>query len=125
MEGDRIEIRDLRVVGVHGVLDEERDRAQPFRLDLDVWVDLSSAGVSDALSDTVDYGALVELAAAVVSDQSFALLEALSQAVAATVLAADSRVLAVEVTLHKLRPPIGLDVGSVGVRVRRSPGPPG
>jgi dihydroneopterin aldolase len=119
MEGDRIEIRDLRVVGVHGVLAEERERAQPFALDLDVWVDLSDAGSSDDLADTVDYGDLVERSAAVVRDQSFQLLEALAANVARTVLAADARVQAVEVTLHKLRPPIGLDVGSTGVRVLR------
>jgi dihydroneopterin aldolase len=119
MEGDRIEIRDLRVVGVHGVLAEERERAQPFALDLDVWVDLSDAGSSDDLADTVDYGDLVERSAAVVRDQSFQLLEALAANVARTVLAADARVRAVEVTLHKLRPPIGLDVGSTGVRVLR------
>ncbi len=78
MDGDRIEIRDLRVVGVHGVLPEERQRAQPFALDLDVWVDLTAAGSSDELADTVDYGDLVERAAAVVRDRSFQLLEALA-----------------------------------------------
>jgi dihydroneopterin aldolase len=119
MDGDRIEIRDLRVVGVHGVLAEERERAQPFALDLDVWVDLTGAGSSDDLADTVDYGELVERSAAVVRDQSFQLLEALAAAVAAAVLDADPRVAAVEVTVHKLRPPIGLDVGSTGVRVLR------
>ncbi len=36
---DRIEIRDLQVLGVHGVLAEERDRAQPFSLDIVAEVD--------------------------------------------------------------------------------------
>ena len=51
---DRIEIRDLRVLGVHGVLPEERDRAQPFAVDIVAWVDTTAAQKSDDLADTVD-----------------------------------------------------------------------
>ncbi len=76
--GDRIEIRDLRVVGVHGVLPEERERAQPFSLDIVAWVDMAAAQRSDDLADTVDYGALAQTAADVVGQQSFRLLEALA-----------------------------------------------
>ena len=35
-------------------------------------------------------------------------------------LVADPRLQAVEVTVRKLRPPLALDVGSAGVRVRRA-----
>jgi hypothetical protein len=35
-------------------------------------------------------------------------------------LIADARLEAVEVTVRKLRPPLPLDVGSTGVRVRRA-----
>jgi hypothetical protein len=76
--GDRIEIRDLRVVGVHGVLPEERERAQPFSLDIVAWVDMAAAQASDALADTVDYGALAQLASDLVGQGSFQLLEALA-----------------------------------------------
>ena len=63
---DRIEIRDLRVTGVHGVLPEERERAQPFSLDIVAWLDMEAAQQSDDLADTVDYGALAQTAADVV-----------------------------------------------------------
>ena len=62
-----IQLRGLRAVGTHGVLPEEQARAQPFEIDLDVEADLRAAGQSDALTDTVDYGALAEAAARVVS----------------------------------------------------------
>ena len=55
---DRIEIRDLRVTGVHGVLPEERERAQPFAVDIVAWVDMEAAQQSDDLADTVDYAGL-------------------------------------------------------------------
>jgi len=116
---DRIEIRDLRVMGVHGALPEERGRPQPFGLDLDVWLDIGRAGRTDALADTVDYGALVERAARQVADASFFLLEALADAVAQALLAHDTKVAAVAVTVRKVRPPLPFDVGSVGVRVVR------
>jgi dihydroneopterin aldolase len=120
--GDRIELRDLRVLGVHGVLAEERQRAQPFSVDLDVWLDTGPAGATDDLAATVDYAAVAALAHDVVADGTFALLEAVADAVARSVLDHDERVSAVAVTVRKLRPPVPLDLGSVGVRVvRRRP----
>ncbi len=117
--GDRIQLRALRVVGTHGVLAEERARPQPFEVDLDLSVDLALATATDRLSDTVDYGEVAETAAAVVSGGSFQLLEALAGAVAEAVLASDLRITAVTVHLRKLRPPVPLDLGTVGVRITR------
>ena len=118
--GDRIEIRDLRVVGVHGVLPEERERAQPFSLDIVAWVDMAAAQRSDDLADTVDYGALAQTAADVVGQRSFRLLEALAGRLADALLITDPRLEAVEVTVRKLRPPLALHVASTGVRVLRT-----
>jgi dihydroneopterin aldolase len=118
--GDRIEIRDLRVVGVHGVLPEERERPQPFAVDIVAWLDMADAQRSDALGDTVDYGALAQVAADVVSQRSYRLLEALAGRLADALLITDNRLEAVEVTVRKLRPPLPLDVASTGVRVLRT-----
>jgi 7,8-dihydroneopterin aldolase/epimerase/oxygenase len=113
----RIEIRDLRAFGLHGVLRHERERAQPFSVDLDVWFDVSAAAESDDLSDTADYGALAQAVAAVVSGTSHSLLEALAAAIAQRVLDDEPRVARVEVAVRKMRPPIAVDVGTVGVRL--------
>lgn len=113
----RIEIRDLRAFGVHGVLPHEREREQPFSVDVDASFDAGPAAESDALGDTVDYGALTSAVAAVVSGTSFALLESLASAIAHRVLHDEPRVTRVEVAVRKMRPPVAVDVGSVGVRV--------
>ncbi len=118
-DGDRIELRDLRVVATHGVLPEEQRRPQPFSLDLDLWVDVGAAAISDDLSDAVDYSAAVDAAVAVVRGQSRRLLESLAVAVAEAVLA-DRRVHTVQVVIRKLRPPVPEDLASAGVRVVRS-----
>ena len=117
---DRIEVRDLRVLGVHGALAEEQARAQPFAVDIVAWLDMEAAQQSDDLADTVDYGALAQTAADVVGGRSYRLLEALAGRLASVLLVVDPRLQAVEVTVRKLRPPLALDVGSTGVRVRRS-----
>jgi dihydroneopterin aldolase len=117
---DRIEIRELRVTGIHGVLPEERERAQPFSVDIVAWVDMEAAQQSDDLADTVDYGVLAQTAADVVGGRSYQLLEALTGRLASALLIVDPRLEAVEVTVRKLRPPLALDVGSTGVRVRRA-----
>ncbi len=117
--GDAIEVLGLRVLGTHGVLDEERHRPQPFEVDLCVWADLSAAAASDLIGDTVDYGALTALAVGVVSGRSFHLLEALAEHIASTLVDSDDRIEGVRVTVRKLRPPLPVDVGAVAVRRTR------
>lgn len=113
-----IELRGLRVLGRHGVTDEERSTAQPFELDMSVALDTSVAAVTDDVADTVDYQALAEDACAVIEERSFRLLEALAEAVAGAVLAHE-RVESVTVSVRKLRPPVPLDLASAGVRITR------
>jgi 7,8-dihydroneopterin aldolase/epimerase/oxygenase len=118
---DRIEIRGIRLLGTHGVLPEERTRPQPFEVDADLVVSMVDAGSSDDLADTVDYADVVQRIAAVVGGAtSFMLLEALAAAAADQVLAVDSRVHAVTLTVRKLQPPLSADLSTVGVRITRS-----
>jgi dihydroneopterin aldolase len=115
---DRIELRGLRLMGTHGVLPEERTRAQPFEVDLDIVADLAAAAASDDVRDTVDYGAVTDLVARIVGTESFHLLEALADRIAEVVLE-DVRVGEVAVTVRKLRPPVPVPMATAGVRVRR------
>ncbi|HZT64942.1 MAG TPA: dihydroneopterin aldolase [Acidimicrobiales bacterium] len=116
---DSIQVRGLRVMGTHGVLPEERQRAQPFEVDLDLQVDVTRAGATDDLDDTVDYGAVIELVDRLVSTESCRLLETLAQRIADAVLS-EPTVAAVTVAVRKLHPPVAADVTSVGVSITRS-----
>jgi dihydroneopterin aldolase len=115
---DRIELRGLRAVGIHGLLPEEQLRAQPFEVDLDVELDLAPAGASDHLHDTLDYGELAAAVGRVVAGDRCALLERLAERIAEEV-GADPRVKSVSVAVRKLRPPVPVDVASAGVRITR------
>ena len=120
MGADRIEVRGLRLVCSVGILEEERTRPQPLELSIDVEFDLTAAGLSDALADTLNYAAIVESARHIAADYHHDLLESLADEVGRSALELDERVIACEVTVTKLRPPIGHDVATVGVRRRSS-----
>jgi dihydroneopterin aldolase len=118
--GDRIEIRGLRVLGTHGVLPEERTRAQPFEVDVDLELDLGPAGDTDDLADTVDYGDTVaRIVDVVAGERSYRLLETLAGVIASEALV-DPRVASATVAIRKLRPPLAAELDSVGVRITRS-----
>ena len=117
---DVIELRGLHLSAIVGVLPHEREQPQPLELDLDVVLDLAAAGASDALEDTVDYGALCDEVERVVLDSRCALLEALAERVAGALLAADGRITGVTVAVRKLRPPVPQPLSTSGVRITRT-----
>lgn len=116
---DHIQLRGLRVLGTHGVRPEEQEQPQPFEVDVDVEADLHSAGASDSLTDTIDYGLLAGVVARVVAEERWKLMERLATRIADEVLAADHRARAATVTVRKLRPPVPVDLATAGVTVTR------
>ena len=119
---DLIELRGLRLSGICGALPEERERAQPLEVDLDIGADLRPAGRSAVLAETVDYGAVVDAVEAVVAAGTPHLLEHLAEGIATAVLALD-RVEVVTVAVRKLRPPVPQQLATSGVRITRAAGP--
>jgi dihydroneopterin aldolase len=115
---DLIEIRGLRALGIIGVNPEERNRPQPFELDLDLEADLSLAGKSDELADTVDYGMAVAVAERVVRTERHLLLERVAQRIAEELLALEG-IDGVTVTIRKVRPPVPQDVTTAAVTITR------
>ena len=116
--GDRIELRGLRIVATHGVLEHEQHSPQPFELDIDLLVDTSASAGSDDLADTADYGAAVSRAHAIVAGRSHLLIESLASEVAEAMLE-DPHVREATVTLRKLRPPVPFDLASAAVKLTR------
>ncbi|MCS3781292.1 dihydroneopterin aldolase [Tsukamurella ocularis] len=116
---DRIELTGLRVRGNHGVFEHERRDGQEFVIDLVLWVDSRPAAASDDLNDTVDYGALAQRAHDIVAGEPRNLIETVAAEIADDI-AADEKVYAVEVTVHKPSAPIPLSFADVAVTARRS-----
>lgn len=119
MARDRIYVNGLRLEALIGVLPEERESTQPVQVDLEIEADLSTAGQTDDLGDTANYGAIADAVAALVRASSDVLLERLATRIAACALAF-GQVSAVRVTLTKLKPPIDEDIDSTAVSIRRT-----
>ena len=110
---DQIELAGLRVMA-------------SVELALVLTADLAPAGASDALADTVDYGAVADAVVAACAQRHYDLLERLAQVVADAALSegrsdgeAGARVAEVTVTVRKLRPPVAHDLALAGVRITR------
>lgn len=116
---DRIELRGLEVLARHGVLEHEKVKPQVFRVDLAVFLDLSAAGASDDLSDSVDYGQLAQETHDLVANERHELIETVADRVARQVLG-HPRVERVVVTVHKPHAPIPLGFDDVAVIIDRS-----
>ena len=96
----KIVIAGLRELGIHGVLQEEQARPQPFEVDVELLLNLQPAGIDDDLEQSVDYARVYEVVRQIVESTSYRLLEALAEAIS-----------------HELL--MGFPVAEVGVRVRK------
>lgn len=115
---DYIEVRGLQALGKHGLAPGEKDQAQPFEIDLNLYLDLSRAAATDDIDETVDYGPLCSRIVDLVGGESFDLIEILAEKIAA-IAKSDDRVEKVTVSLRKLRPPVAAHLTSAGVTITR------
>lgn len=115
---DRITLRNMHFYGHHGVEAAERDLGGRFSFDVELVRDLTRAGETDDLSDTIDYKAVYDLVARI-QRQGFCLLEALALNVARGILDAFD-VDEVTVRARKQSVPLGGLIDWVEVEVTRS-----
>ena len=115
---DTITIKGMHFYGYHGCLPEEQRTGQPFHVDVVLHADLSKAGASDELNDTIDYSKVYQLVQSIVEGRTYRLIERLAAVIADEVLAAFP-VDAVRVAVHKPQAPIGGPFDDVAVTVER------
>jgi dihydroneopterin aldolase len=72
---DRITIRNIVAHGRHGANPGERDRTQPFHIDLELELDLTRPGTTDDLQDTVNYADVYNTILTIVEERSYVLME--------------------------------------------------
>ena len=116
---DQIILQGMQFYGYHGVNPEERVLGQRYVVDLTVDLDLSRAGATDKLEDTVSYSYIYRSVRAVIEGEPRNLLESAAEAVADRVLA-EFPVDAVSVTVKKPNPPVrGSSIDSAAVKIHR------
>ena len=109
--------------GFHGVNPAEKELGQRFVVDLDIFTDLTTAGRTDDLGDTVDYTEVYRAIEEIVEGPSRNLLENVAAAIAQRVLT-NHDVEAVRVRLRKPEVPMkGSILTHAAVEIfRESPG---
>ena len=83
---DRILLEGMVFHGRHGTLPAERELGQPFVVDIELRLDLQPAGLSDDLTQTVDYSQVHRQAKKIVEGTPVSLTETLAERIADTVL---------------------------------------
>ena len=116
---DRIILEGIQFYGYHGRNNEERVLGQPFEVYLEAELDLTAAGVSDDIADSVSYTDLYRVAKRHVEGPGRNLVEAVAHAIASEIL--DTYLVeSVRVRVIKVRPPIkGGVLAGAGVEVFR------
>ena len=117
---DKIVLRDMVFYGYHGVFEAEREIGQRFEVDVELHLDLRSAGRSDDLDATVNYVDVYTVVKDIVEEQEFDLVESLAEAVAQQILSAYD-LERVVVRVRKPHAPIGGITGGVEVEITRTP----
>ena len=81
MAEDRIFVRDLRLRGIVGINDWEREKRQDIVVNLELYGDFRAAGASDSIDDALNYRTLAKDVIRYVEDSSHYLVEKLATVV--------------------------------------------
>lgn len=115
---DRIGLRSIVVYGCHGVTEAERSVGRPFEIDVELLLDLETAGETDDLAATVDYSAVCESVLRANDAGPYRLLEAFASRIAKELLRRFP-IQEVRVRVRKPHPPVGALVGAAEVEITR------
>lgn len=94
-------INDLIVEARHGVHPHEKAKAQRFKISVELSTDLSLAGRSDDLVDTLNWSMLRDTIINTTQNNSFNLVERLAQEIADQLLQ-DKRIQKLRISIDKL-----------------------
>ena len=119
-ELDGILINGLEFYGYHGASDQEQTVGHRYVVDVRMQVDTTTAGLSDALSDTVSYSRVARRIVEIGTSERFRLLEALARRLTDMVFDEFADVKAVRLRVVKICPPMNAIAASVGVEITRN-----
>ncbi len=115
---DLLVLEGMSFYGYHGETQAERTLGNRFHVDVEIRMDLATAGRTDDIRDTLDYSRAFALIRAVLEEQHYSLIEAIAARVADTLLA-EPRIVSVRVRVGK-QPPIAGSIDRCSVIIERS-----
>ena len=117
-DADLLVLEGMEFFGHHGDLAAERELGSRVYVDVEIGLDLSIAGASDRLEDTLDYVRCFEVVREVVERAQHRLLEAVAEQVAVALLL-EPQAQRVRVRVAK-QPPIAGGISRVAVVLERA-----
>lgn len=117
---DKITIKNLEVFAHHGVLKEENILGQKFLITAVIEADIRSAGLHDAIGQTIDYAEACHRITQCVTGKTYKLIESVAEQVAQMLLTSYEPVRRITVEVAKPWAPIMLPLEAVSVTVQRS-----
>jgi dihydroneopterin aldolase len=115
---DTIFLSEVKLETKLGVPAWERMLPQTIIVDIEIGYDLSLAGKSDAIDDTIDYGAVVMRLRETLNIHSFQLVEALAEHLCQLII---SEFNALNVKIRVAKPGIMPGLKALGVMIERRP----
>lgn len=116
---DEIRIEDLEVYAYHGVYPEEKRKGQTFVVNAVLYTDTRSAGLSDELEQSTNYGEVCQLITQWMQKEKHDLIETAAEGLAETILLTYPLVGGVALEIRKPEAPIPLPFGCVSVKICR------
>lgn len=117
---DKIHIKGLDIFAHHGVYDIEKEKGQRFVINADISINTETAGESDDIDDTLDYGKLCEFIKDFMIKNQVNLLEKLTNELARKILLRYPQAESVRVEISKPDAPIPMTFDTVSIEVERS-----
>jgi dihydroneopterin aldolase len=112
-------LENMVFYGFHGVYEYEREQGQRFYVDVEIDADLTLAGRTDKITDTIDYTLVYTQIKEVMENQRFHLLEAVGDHIAEQILNTTIAT-AVKIRIRKPSVPIPGPLDYVQVEIGRS-----
>lgn len=115
---DKIYFNGMSFYGYHGVFGAEAELGQRFYVDLVLSLDLSKAGASDDLNDTVNYAEIFSCVQKIVEGERYNLVEKLTAQIAERLLV-QFPFSEAKVKVTKPNPPINGHYEAVAIEMTR------
>lgn len=111
-----IALRGMRFFAHHGFYPEEQEIGQEYTVDVEIDATVEQAGMTDDLSDTINYETVYHICQAIMREPS-ELLETVVQRMLSRIDDQFDAVRGVRVTLRKLHPPLAGPVEEASVQM--------
>ncbi len=116
---DKIILTGISVFGHHGCSVEEQEHGQIFKVDVELNLDLSLAGETDNIAETVDYAQVLFIVENIVAGTPRKLIETVAEEIADTLLTRFTLIESLKVVLHKPDAPLSIKYADAAVEIFR------